>query len=116
MRALRHHVRQHRRGAPGGGGRSFAARDAEQGAGGALGGLALVDMRIGLVAGDDLRVVHHRGENIGVHVVGDAERRVRVDGADAGEKFALAVVEALGDHGAVQVQLMRRSRPGLPRR
>ena len=104
MRALRHHVRQHRRIAPGGGRAHLAAHHAQQGTRRAFGGLPLVDMRIGLIAGDDLRIADHRVEDVGVHVVGDADRRVRIDGADAAQQFALAVIEPLGDHGAVQVE------------
>ena len=102
--ALRHHVRQHRCTTAGDGGFHLPPHHAEQGACRPLGGLTLVDVGIGLIAGDDLRVADHGGEDVGVHVVGDAERRVRIDGADTGQQLALTVIERFGDHGAVQVE------------
>ena len=107
MRPLRHHVRQHRRGAPGGGRPHLAPHHAQQRSRGAFRCLPLVDMRIRLIAGDDLRVAHHCVEEVGVHVVGHTDRRLRIDRADATQQFALAVVEPVGDHGAMQVEPQR---------
>ena len=40
--------------------------------------LLLIGVRIGLVASDDLRVADHRVEHVRVHIVGDADRRMRI--------------------------------------
>ncbi len=107
MRALCHHVRQHRRGAPDRRWPHLAPHHAQKCPRRTLRGLPLIDMRIGLVAGDNLGVAHHRIEEIGVHVVGDADRRLRIDRADAAQQCALAIVEPLGDHGAMQIEPQR---------
>ena len=61
-------------------------------------------MRVGAVAGDDRRVVDDRVVEVGVHVERHGDRRVGIDRADAAQEFALAVLEALGHHRAVQVE------------
>ena len=104
MGALRHDMRQHWRASPGAGWRDLLAYHSQQGPGGAFRRLPLIDMRIGLVAGDDLRIGDHGVEDVGVHVIGDAQRRDRIDRADAAQQLALSVVEMFSDHGAVQVQ------------
>ena len=84
VRALAHDVRQHRRAAPGRDGRAPrpSARAAARGRR-APPVSCLVDVRIGVVAGGHRRRQHHVVVDVGVHVVGDGDRRLRVDRADA---------------------------------
>ena len=82
----------------------LAADRPQQDLAGALRGLVGVDMRIGAVAGDHRRVVDHRRRRGWRACRGDRDRRLRIDRADAAQEFALAVLQALGDHRAVQVE------------
>ena len=77
-----------------------SARD--QRAPGALGRLPHVDVRIGAIAGDDRGVVDHRRRHVRVEVEPDGDRQSRRHRADAPQQLALAVVQVLGHHRAVQ--------------
>ena len=63
-----------------------------------------VDVRVGVIAGDHRGVRDHARGKIGVHVQRDAGRQRRRDTADARQQFTLTVVEALRDHGTMQVE------------
>jgi len=104
VRALAHDMRQHRHIAPRHDWPHLTAHRPQQDLAGALRGVVGVDMRVGAVAGDDRRILDHRVVKIGVHVERDRNRGLRVDRADAAQQFALAILEALGDHCAVQIE------------
>jgi hypothetical protein len=104
VRALPHHVRQHRAVRPAHRRTHLAPDRGKQHARGPLAGLAHVDVRIGVVAGHDRRQAHDVVVDVGVHVERDADRRARVDGADAPQQLALAVLVRARDHRAVQVE------------
>ena len=70
----------------------LALEHAHQRIAGAPAGVVHVDMRIGLVAGDDVGMLDHLRVEVGMHVVADGDRRLRVDGADAREQRAFAVL------------------------
>ena len=67
-------------------------------------GFVHVDMRVGLVAGDEISIGDHFPVKIGVHVEGDPNWRSRRQTAQSCQQGAFAVFEALGDHRAVQIE------------
>ena len=97
-------MRQHRHIAPRHDWPHLTAHRPQQDLAGALRGVVGVDMRVGAVAGDDRRILDHRVVKIGVHVERDRNRGLRVDRADAAQQLALAVLEAFGDHRAMQIE------------
>ena len=71
-----------------------------------LAGLGTVDVRVGAVADEAVGRLHHLRRDVGVVVEADGDRHVRADGgAHAAQQLALAVLERLADHGAVQVEV-----------
>ena len=67
--------------------------------------LGHVHVRIGLVAVEQVSVSHHRDAEVAVEVERHRDGHVGPDDrADGGDEVALAVVHALGHHGAVQVE------------
>ena len=108
---LAHHVRQHRALPPGHRRRGLAFEHPEERLARPQAGFVHVHMRVRLVARDDVGVRDDGRVQVGVHVQGHGDRRFRRDPAHAGEQLALPVVEAFGDHRAVQVE---EDRVGLP--
>ena len=75
---------------------------------GGAAGVGHVDMRIGAVGDQRIGVFDHLRRDIGMQVEADHQRQILADHlAHARENFAFAVVEMLGDHGAVQVEIDR---------
>ena len=65
-----------------------------------------IDVRIGAVRNECIRVLDHVRRHIGVQVEADHQRQFLADHlAHARQDFAFAVVEMLGHHGAVQVEI-----------
>ena len=61
-------------------------------------------------------MLDHRARDVGVQVEARDDRHARPDHlAHAREQLAFAVVEMLGDHRAVQVEVHAVDRPGLQR-
>ena len=102
--SLAHDVGKHRPIPPGGDRTRLAPQHGEDRLRGPYPGLAIVDVRIGLVTGDDVRMLDHGGIEVGVHVEGHPDGDVRRDLPDAREEFALSVLVLLGDHRAVEVE------------
>jgi hypothetical protein len=107
VRALAHHMRQHRPPAEGQHRLGAVGQQRQHGPAGALAGLVDVDMRVGLVAGDHRAAFGHAVVEVGVHVECHADRHAGRDGADAAQQFAFAVLVGLRHHRAVQVQQHR---------
>jgi hypothetical protein len=62
-----------------------------------------VDVRIGVVGGDDIDPVDHRLADVGVQVEGDGERQIRPgDRAHAADDLRLRIGKACGHHRPVQ--------------
>ncbi len=101
---LAHDVRQHRALAPGHGGRGLALEHRKERLAGANPGFVDIDVRIRLVAGDHVRVLHDRAIQVGVHVERDRNWRFRRDLAHSRDQLAFAILEALGHHRAMQVE------------
>ena len=75
-------------------------------AGGGAAGVGHVDMRIGAIGDQRVRVFDHLGRDIGVQIEADHQRQILADHlAHARQNFAFAVVEMFRDHGAVQVEI-----------
>jgi hypothetical protein len=104
VRALAHHMRQHRHIAPGHHRPRLAAHRLEQDFAGPLGGVVSVDMRVGAVTGHHRRVVDDRVVQVGMHVERHGDRRRGIDGANAAQQLAFTVLTAFGHHRAVQVE------------
>ena len=69
-------------------------------------GVGHVDMRIGAVGDQCVRMLHHFRRHVGVQVEADHQRQVLADHlTHTPQDFAFAIVEMLGDHGAVQVEI-----------
>ena len=74
--------------------------------GGGAAGVGHVDMRIGAIGDQRVGMLDHFRRDIGVQVEADHQRQVLADHlAHAREDFAFAVVEMLGDHRAVQIEI-----------
>ena len=87
------------------GGANLSPQCANDQVGGFPAAFAEVDVGIGVAGDDDIGKLGHRVADVGVQVESDDDRAVgSEDGADAAQKIAFAVVDALDDHGAVQVQ------------
>ena len=83
----------------------FAREHAHQDRTGQRPRLVHVDVRIGLVAGEDVAVANQRFADVGVQVERDGDRRVRRDTAHFFQQGAFAVVGAIGHHHrAVQIE------------
>ena len=102
-RRMHIHVRHERQGMPGGR-RGRAVHGLEQRLARPHAGLVHVDMRIGAVAGECRRQQRQVARQVGVEVERDRNRQVRRFGPDAAQQLALAVVEALRHHRAVEVE------------
>jgi len=77
-------------------------------------GICHVDMRIGAVGDERVRMLDHFGCYVGMEIEADHQRQFLADHlADAGENFAFAVVEMFGHHRAVQVEVDGVERPKL---
>ena len=51
-------------------------------------------------------MLHHFGRHVGVQIEADHQRQILADHlAHAPQDFTFAIVEMLGDHGAVQVEI-----------
>ena len=60
-------------------------------------GVGHVDMRIGAVGDQRVRMLHHFGRDVGVQIEADDQRQILADHlAHARQDFAFAVVEMLG--------------------
>ncbi len=71
-------------------------------------GIGHVDMRVGAIGNQRIGMFDHFGRHIGVQVEADDQRQIRADHfAHAGENFAFAIVEVLGHHRAVQIEINR---------
>ena len=78
----------------------------EQHVGGAPARLRHVDVRIGAIRHHAVGDLHHASGHVGVQVEARHDRHVRPHHAThAREDLAFAVVEMLGDHGAVEVEV-----------
>ena len=76
-------------------------------------GVGHVDMRIGAIGDQRVGMLHHLRRHIGVQIEADHQRQVLADHlAHARQNFAFAVVEMLGDHRAVQIEIDGIERPG----
>jgi hypothetical protein len=65
-----------------------------------------VDVRIGAIGDETVRVFQHRARDIRMQVEARDDRHARTDdSADTREDLAFAVVEMLGDHRAMQVEI-----------
>jgi len=102
--ALAHDMRQHRPVAPRHGRAHLALHHAEERLAGAHPGLVIVDMRIGLIAGQDIGVGDDLGIEVGVHVERHGDRGFRRDLAQPREQSPLAILEMLGHHRAVKIE------------
>ena len=79
-------------------------------------GVGHVDMRIGAVGDQRVRMLHHFGRHIGVQIEADHQRQILADHlAHAREDFAFAIVEMFRHHRAVQVEIDGVERAGRPR-
>ena len=77
----------------------------QQQAGGVLAGVGHVHVRIGAEGGQAVGLAQHLGGDVGVQVQAGDDGHGRADGlAHARQQLAFAVVQVLGDHGAVQVR------------
>ena len=74
--------------------------------------LLLVDLRVGLVADEHVAELDHGRRDVGVDVELGDDRRPAHHLAHGGEDMPLAVVDALGHHGAVEVEEDAVHRPG----
>ncbi len=80
---------------------------------GGAAGIGHVDMRIGTIGDQRVGVFNHLRRHIGMQVETGHQRQVLADHlAHALEKFAFAVVEMLGHHRAVQIEIDRIQWPG----
>ena len=80
--------------------------DLVQQARGARAGLGHVDVRIGAIGNEPVRVLHHRARDVGVQVEARHHGHAIADHlAHAAQQLAFAVVVRLDHHGAVQVQV-----------
>ena len=80
----------------------------------ALAGGGHVDVRIGAIGDEAVGMLDHRARDVGVQVEARDDGNAGADDlAHAREQLALAVVEMLGDHRAVQVEVDAVDRPGL---
>ncbi len=102
--ALPHDMGQHRHIAPRHHRPYLAADRAQQDFARKLGGFVGVDVRIGAVSGDHGRIGDDLIVEIGVHIERHGDRGLGVDRAQPFEKLALAILQAFGDHGAVQIE------------
>ena len=69
------------------------------------GAFVLVDMRVGAERDQRARIVRHELSDVGVQVQGDDDRHVRAQHApQPSQQFAFAVLVAVDDHRAVQMQ------------
>ncbi len=69
-------------------------------------GIRHVDMRIGAIGDQRVRMFHHSRRDIRVQVETDHQRQVRSDQlAHAREQFALPVVKVFGHHGAMKIEI-----------
>ena len=83
----------------------------------ALTGRRHVDVRVGAICDQAVALLDHRARDIGVQVeAGDDRRALSDDAAHAREQLAFAVVQVLGDHRAVQIEVdpVHGSRRGEP--
>ena len=77
-------------------------------------GVGHVDMGIGAVGDQRVGMLDHFRRHIGVQVEADDQRQFLADHlAHAAQNFAFAVVEMLGHHRAVQVEIDRIERAGI---
>ena len=104
MRALRHHMGKHRHIAPRHHGARLAPDRLHEKRAGAARRLRHVGVRIKVIAGDDRRKLDDVLIDIGVHVERDGDRHLRVDGTNAAQELALAILHMLGDHRAVKIE------------
>ena len=89
--------------APGG---ASALQQQGHGAGGELSRLGPVDVRVGAVGDQAVGVLHHLRRDVGMIVEADGDGHARAHGgAHAAQQLALAVLERLAHHGAVQVEI-----------
>ena len=73
---------------------------------GARAGRGHVDVRVGAIGNEAVAAPHHRPRDVRVEIEARDDRHARPDGAaDAREQLALAVVEMLGHHRAVEVEV-----------
>ena len=103
-RGVHERARHHGQPSPDHDGLDLAVHRPHERPGRPLGRLAHVDVWIGPVAGEDGGVVDHGRRHVGVEIEPDGEGQVGRHRANAAEELALAVVDVLGDHGAVQRQ------------
>ncbi len=104
MRPFRHHMGEHRHIGPGHHRARLAPDRLDEERAGATRRLGHVGVRIKVVAGDDRRELDDVVVDIGVHVERERDRHLGVDGADAAQQLALAILHMLGDHRAVQIE------------
>ncbi|OIQ71875.1 hypothetical protein GALL_465060 [mine drainage metagenome] len=65
-----------------------------------------IDMGIGAVGNERICILNHLGRDVGMQVEADHQRQVVSNHlAHAPQDFTFAVVEMLGHHGAVQIQI-----------
>jgi hypothetical protein len=80
--------------------------------GGTSAGFGHVDVRVGAVADHGARVTYHLGCHVGVVVEAGDERNSLPDyHTDAAHQFALSILEVLGHHRPVQIEINRIHRP-----
>ena len=71
-------------------------------------GVGHIDMRVGAIGDQRVRLFDHLRRHIGVQIETDHQRQIRADHlAHARNDFALAIVDMLGDHGAMQIEINR---------
>jgi len=83
--------------------------------GGAAAGVGHIDVGIGAVGDQRVGMLDHVRRDIGMQVEADHQRQLLADHlTHALEDFAFAVVEMLGHHGAVQIEINGIERSGGP--
>ncbi len=91
-----------------------AQQQREMSCGGAA-GVSHIDVRIGAIGDQRVGMLDHFRCHIGMQVEADHERQVVADHlADTRDNFAFAVVEMLGHHRPVQIEINAIDRAGVP--
>jgi hypothetical protein len=76
-------------------------------------GVGHVDVGVGAVGNECIRMLHHLGRDVGMEVEARDQRQVLANHlAHAGKGFAFAIVVMFGHHGAVQIEINSIDRSG----
>ena len=92
----------------------LAFEQAQQAGKGACARLAHVEVRVGAIDADRVRMADHVLRDVRMQVEADRNRHLGTKlCSDAAKQLAFAVIVACGDHRAVEVKIQAVQRPGL---